>query len=152
MKFTAREDIEAPIEVVFEEVSDFEGFEKAALRRGAEIARTDALNTKAVGMSWRATFLFRNRSRDADLRLVRYDPPQGLEVEGDSGGIGLEMTVSLMELSPRRTRMQIETELKPKTISARLLVQSMKLAKTTFDNRFRKRIGNYAKGIEERRA
>ena len=41
MKFSTREDIEAPVDHVFAEVSDFAGFERRALRHGADITRLD---------------------------------------------------------------------------------------------------------------
>jgi len=37
MKFAAREDIEAPIEYVFSQISDFPALERSALRRGADV-------------------------------------------------------------------------------------------------------------------
>ena len=44
MKFVAHEDVEAPIEFVFEQVTDFAAIERSALRRGAEVQRVDDLN------------------------------------------------------------------------------------------------------------
>ncbi|EKD59823.1 MAG: hypothetical protein ACD_54C01115G0002, partial [uncultured bacterium] len=43
MRFATKQDIEAPIADVFRLLSDFESWERAAMRRGAEVARTDKL-------------------------------------------------------------------------------------------------------------
>ena len=44
MKLNVRQDIDLPIARVFARLSDFDGWQKAALRRGAEVARTDKLD------------------------------------------------------------------------------------------------------------
>ena len=54
MKLATREDIDAPIEAVFEQLSDFDGFERAALRRGAEVrAHRRADRHVGAGMAWK---------------------------------------------------------------------------------------------------
>jgi len=51
MKFSSNEDVEAPKDAVFEMLTDFDTFERVILRQGAQIARTDSLRKKGVGLS-----------------------------------------------------------------------------------------------------
>lgn len=80
MQFTGKEDIEAPIERVFEEITDFQGFERSALRRGADVRRTDKLKVPGVGMSWHAVFKLRGKQRKVDVTVAEYDPPNGIKL------------------------------------------------------------------------
>lgn len=150
MEFSAREDVAAPIKVVFAAVSDFEGFERAALRRGADVARTDSLTVPGKGMSWATEFSYRNRRRQAKLELVQYDAPESLRLLALSRGIETDLIVDLVALSRGRTRMDITARLKPTTITARLFVQSMKLARSSLTSRYCKRIAEFAGSIEDR--
>lgn len=150
MKLKTREDIAADIEYVFASVSDFDGLERAALRRGADVVRTDTLSAPGVGMSWTARFPFRNREREADMKLTAYDPPNGLVLFSKISGIEAEVRVDLVALSPQRTRLNLELELKPRSIPARLLLQSMKLARTNLVRKFHRRVADYAQSIEDR--
>ena len=152
MKLSTREDVAVPIEAAFREISDFEGFERAALRRGADVSRTDNLSAPGFGMTWKAQFPFRNRDRKADLRLTNYDAPNGLEVFSKVSGIEANVVIELVALSRAHTRMNVIVELKPKSIPARLMIQSMKLAKSNLNKRFNKRVADFAEHIEERSA
>lgn len=150
MKFSTREDIEAPIEQVFAAISDFDTFERQALRRGADVQRQDSFGRPGLGSEWHARFPFRGKEREVDARVVEFDAPNGLAVESDAHGISGMLTVDLMALSPRRTRLQIGLDLRPQNLSARLLIQSLKFAKTNLSKRFSNRIWQFARSIEGR--
>ncbi len=150
MKFSTKEDIEAPIEQVFAMVSNFEALERAALRRGAEVQRTDNLRKPDVGMSWTAEFMARGRKRKLSIEMVSYVTPSSMRFHSVAQGLETDLLIDLVALSRGRTRLGIDLDLKPKTISARLLVQSLKLARTNLNKKFHLRIADYARDLEER--
>lgn len=150
MKMATREDISAPIEAVFEQLSDFDGFERAAMRRGAEIVRTDTLTASGPGMSWRAGFSYRGKERKANIEIIDYETPDRMLAKVHSTGVEMELIVELVAMSRTRTRMNLSLDARPRTIPARLMIQSMKLARQTVLKRFRKRVNEYAKDMEDR--
>jgi carbon monoxide dehydrogenase subunit G len=150
MQFTGREDIEAPIDAVFAEISDFTRFERGAMRRGAEVQRTDSLEVPGVGMSWHARFRLRGRMREIDLRLTGFDPPNGLVIAAEAATMEAVFRVDLVALSRARTRLAVDLSVTPRTLAGRLMVQSMKLAKGKLAKRFRLRLADYAMDVEER--
>jgi hypothetical protein len=150
MKFTAREDIEAPIEFVFSQVTDFAALERSALRRGAEVQRVDDLEVPGPGMAWDAAFTLRGKRREVQIELTEFDPPNGIVVGSRSPNMGGHLVVDLVALSRGRTRLGLDLEMQPKTLAAKLLIQSMKLAKSNLTKRFKLRVADYAKDLEER--
>lgn len=148
MELTAREDIEAPQERVFAALSDFDLIERQAMRRGAEVIRT--AEGPGAGMAWRVTFQFRGRPRVAEVTLTEFDRPDRMIFRTVSGGLEVDFTLDVVALTPNRTRINVTSVLAPKTLSARLLVQSLKLAKGGMDKRFRKRMAELAGGLESR--
>ena len=150
MQFSSKEDIDAPIEQVFAMLFEFESFERSAIRRGVEVIRTDTHDEPKVGCAWNARFSLRGKMRDLNLNLVTYDRPTLMRFDSDSQGLSGVVILDLMALSPRRTRMTISVDLIPKTLPAKLLVQSLKLAKSNLTKRFKLRVADYAKNMEER--
>lgn len=152
MKFSTNEDIDAPIDAVFDMFCDFEAFERSAMRRGAEVQRTDTLREPGVGMSWRAGFEMRGKPRTLDLEMVAFERPYEIKLTGTSPGMLSHTCFELIALSRTRTRVRVELEVKPINLSARLLVQSLKLAKNSLTKKFKLRVAEYAKGMEDRYA
>lgn len=150
MKLTATEDIEAPLDRVFAEVTNFEMIERQALRRGVDVRRTDTLAGPCEGMTWTANFAFRGKARKATICLSGYRVSEQVVFDNSIGGLDAQFVMDLVALSRTRTRLNVVTELKPTTLSARLLVQSLKLAKGGIDKRFRHRMAGLAKDLENR--
>jgi hypothetical protein len=151
MELSASEDIEIPLDQLFAKVSDFSKIEKMAMRRGVDVQRTDRASSNCVGMSWRAQFKFRGKSREALITLEEYDPPQSLRFHTVSDGLDTDLTIDLVALSRQRTRLSFSAALQPKTLSARLLVQSFKLARGRIDRKLGKRMAGLARDLEEGR-
>jgi hypothetical protein len=150
MQFSSKEDIEAPISEVFAMLSEFETFERSAIRRGIEVQRVDGAAPAGVGMAWDTQFNLRGKRRKMKLNLTQYEPPNAMRFVADSQGIDGILTLDLLALSPRRTRMAVVLNLTPKTLTARLLIQSLKLAKSNLTKRFKTRVAEYAAQLEER--
>lgn len=150
MKFSTKEDVEAPIAATFDMLCDFEMFERAAMRRGAEVQRTDTKAVAGVGMSWAAAFNLRGKRRQVEIEMVTFDKPNEMVLESRSQGLLTMMTVELVALSKMRTRVMVSCDIKPLNLSARLLVQSLKLAKTSLTKKYKLRMAEFAKSLEDR--
>ncbi|MCH2075976.1 MAG: SRPBCC family protein [Rhodobacteraceae bacterium] len=148
MKLSTREDIVVPISDVFTQISDFGEFERRAMRRGAEISRSDPAAGPGEGSQWDASFTFRGKERKVKAYVEALIAPETLQVGSKSGGLDGMFEVRLVALSPSKTRMIVGLELKPTNLSARLLVQSLKLAKGTLNDRFSKAVSDFAKTLE----
>lgn len=151
MKFSSREDIEAPISEVFDMLSDFSLYERSAMRRGAEVRRSDDLTDPGVGMTWNASFNMRGKKRHIVVQLTSYDTPNAMVFDSKAKGVEGRMTIDLVALSLNRTRMAVGLELTPKSIPARLFIQSLRLGKARLTKRFKLRVAQFAKDLEDRR-
>ena len=150
MKFSSNEDIDAPITDVFAQLSEFAVYERSAIRRGIEVERVGRHESNAIGQTWDARFTLRGKKRDIRLVLAGYEPSNAMRIEADSQGLDAILTLDLVALTPKRTRMTVGLELTPKTLAARLLLQSLKLAKSNLTRRFKWKAAEHARNIEER--
>ncbi len=150
MRFTTKEDIEAPVDAVFSMFTEFETFEKWAIRRGAKVRRVDPLVRSGVGMVWDVVFQMRGKTRQLTVEIVEYAPGVSLVARATSPGVLGRFELDLMALSRTRTRVRVDLDMKPQTLAARLVIQSMRLAKSNLTKRFKSRIAQYSTDVEER--
>ncbi|QDC08260.1 SRPBCC family protein [Oceanicola sp. D3] len=150
MNFTGKEDIEKPIGEVFAAVTDHDGFEKQVMRRGYEVARTDTLAEPGVGMAWKMRFPIRGQMRDLTAKVSSYEAPEHVALDITIGGLDTVVKIDLIELSKMRTRMNLDIELKPRTITSRVLVQSLRLRRASLTQQLRRRMGDFAVQVENR--
>ncbi|WP_108484890.1 SRPBCC family protein [Oceaniglobus ichthyenteri] len=150
MKFTTRKDIEAPLDYVFRAASDFAAFERQALRRNIEVVRTTGAAPVGCGTAWSLKVPYRNRLWTIDAEVTGFDVPTGFVIHGAGEGVDIDMTVGLMALSRNTTRFEISVDLRPRTMTTRMVVQSLKLAKGRIQGKFDTRIATFASDLEDR--
>ena len=148
MKFSTRKDIEAPIEFVFGRFTDFSSLERQAMRRGMDVKRLNPEVGNDVGAKWVMKVPFRGKERELNAELIQCDAPSSVHLDAKSGGLKMHITLDMIALSPSKTRLTVGYDVRPETLSARILVQSVKFAKNTLQRRFEKRIGKFCDFIE----
>lgn len=150
MKLATKKDIEAPIAKVWAALSDYEAWERSAMRRGVDVERTDKLTKPGPGMSWTSHFAYRARTRKADMKLTEMTGPGLLAFTLASDAVDVATKVELIEMSARRTRMHLTAEVKPRSLGARLFLQSLRLARAKVDRKFDAKVGQLALELETR--
>lgn len=150
MKFSGKTDIQADIDAAFAAFADFDNFARQALRSGAKIARTDDLVESGPGMMWDVETEFRGKSRKIEVELVDYEPSSNLDFEAKAEGFDATIEVELTSLSPSQTRANISFDVRPRTLAARLVLQSARLTKGTLNKKFRGRLNKFGKEMERR--
>ncbi|MBJ3762654.1 SRPBCC family protein [Maribius pontilimi] len=150
MKISTRRDVDLPADQVFDAISDFDTFEERARDKGASVARLDDGREGKAQARWRIGFEFRGRRRLAEARVVTYDTDKQLAMKGETDGVDMMFNVELLEVAPNLTRLFVSIDLRPRSITGRLLVQSLKLAKSALTRRLDKRLGKFAKTLEQK--
>ena len=150
MDFSTRYDVEAPIEFVWTQASNFTVLERQALRRGADVERKDTLATPGVGAEWDIRFQFRSKDREVNAKITTFDAPNRYTVISTSGSIDGVCVVDLVALSPKRTRLTVTLDLSAKSLGSRLMLQSLKMAKSGLNKRFEDRVASMASDIQDR--
>lgn len=151
MKLASRQDVEAPIGKVFALVSDFDGFARQAMRRGAEVHRREPQGAAQAGSSWDVRFTWRGRERRFVPTVTHWDPPAGYALHSVSGGLTVLCQMDLVPLTPARTRIALRFDLTGNGITARLFVQSLKLARGRMQQRLDQRLKDFCTGIDGQR-
>lgn len=99
-------------------------------------------------MIWDVAGDIRGKRRKLSIELTEHRPDNLMKFFVKSSGIEASATMEAMALTRKQSRIKVTTVLKPKTISARLILQSAKLAKNSMNRKFNHRFWTYANYIE----
>jgi Polyketide cyclase / dehydrase and lipid transport len=150
MKLTAKTDLEAPVEFLHAYLCDNATWEREATRRGVEVERPADMPLTGVGAGWRIRVPFRGRVRKVLLRVddIVRDETIAFSFEGQAM-VGTTV-LEFKPLSPRRCRLKVTIDAKPKTLAARLFLNTLRLARRKVEERFEKRVRKLGARVEER--
>jgi hypothetical protein len=128
MKLTAKTDLDAPVGFAYDTLSDFAQWEREAVRRGIDIERVGG-PAAGVGAAWRISGRFRGKPRKLTLQVREIVPGDRVDYQFDSPSADGTILVEVSPLSTRRCRVRLQIEVKPKTLAARLFLNTIRLAK-----------------------
>lgn len=87
MKLYSHYDIKLAQDVVFDRLSEFEKFERLAVKRGLRVRRIDESDDIAEGIKWRLEFPFRGKKRNVELTLVEADVPNSMVFDAQNPSV-----------------------------------------------------------------
>lgn len=129
MKFKLSRDVDAPLGPVWARVTDFSGIEAEIRGRGADLVRVGDWQRPAEGVGWRGAVPVRGKSKAIEGRVTRLVAEDVIVIESRVGGMETYFEITLVALSPTLTRVALVLDLSARTLSARLLLQTLKLAR-----------------------
>jgi hypothetical protein len=152
MKLSARKDIDAPVADVYDICTDIAAWERTAMRRGVDIRRKDTLSAFGPGLHWAIGFLWREKTRAAEVKLVSAERPTSMTFHAFGSLMDVMIEAEFVALSVRKSRIILRTEIKPRNLSARVIVQSLKLARGRIEAKYDARLGQLVQDLEQRLA
>lgn len=129
MKFKVSEDVDAPQDMVWQRFTDFSGFEEDARGRGAVLSRVGNWTQTREGVEWRGEVTVRGRSRPISAKVSQMVQQELCVVDSRIGGMNCHQEMLFTPLAASVTRVTLILDLSADTLTARLLLQTMKLAR-----------------------
>lgn len=129
MKFKVSEDVDAPADITWARFTDFSGIEAEATGRGADLSRVGNWQTAAPGCAWRGSAKIRGRVRPVASEISALSAPERCEITTTIGGMEAVYEMTFLALREDMTRVQVVLDLSASTLSARLALQTLKLAR-----------------------
>lgn len=150
MNFESKQDINAPAAHVFQQLANFDFYESYAMRVGAQVERLDSFAQPQPGMCWKIKGRFRGKDRDLELTLDSYAPPGTLSYICKTKSLIAVVKFDVTRLSHTETRLRATVDIQARGLSARVALQSAKLAKKTLDRKFDTRMRDFANNIGDK--
>ncbi|MDM7459672.1 MAG: hypothetical protein P3W94_010070, partial [Paracoccus sp. (in: a-proteobacteria)] len=108
-------------------------------------SRIDPAEDPGVVVGWALNFDWRAKTRRMKLVVTTFDRPELIELHGRSRALDIRLRATVVALSRTRSRLIFETEVKPRNMKARLMIQTAKLGKSQLDHRHARRIEGFAR-------
>ena len=148
MKFSTQKTVGVPSQHLFAAFRDFEEFEQLLMERGAEVRRTGDGDGTGLGMSWDVVFTYRGKRRTACAVVSALSHGENIMIDMTNADMDGQFDVVVEKVTAHKSRVKVGLKVIPKTISTRLLIQSLKLAKSQMTKNFANRIRKYCDKIE----
>jgi polyketide cyclase/dehydrase/lipid transport protein len=149
MKFETIEEVDAPQDFTFGRFTDFCRYEKLAHSYGAELRRVGGFAEIGEGATWRGSIPIKGRTRGVEAVVTSYDPSDHARIDTAVGGMNVVFEMRFEALGDEKTKLIAVAELQAKTLAARLVIQSAKLARKRLQAKITSKIVALANEYED---
>ncbi len=150
MKLTLGRKIDAPQATVFDEIAAFEALERMARDKGVNLVRTDDGAAGPAGATWNVRFDLSGRVRKGIARVVAFERAERIALAADLDDISALAAVDLATLPSQTTRLTGSVVLRPASMTGRVLLQTLKLARGSLERRLASGLDAFAGRLERR--
>lgn len=126
---------------VYSALTDYAAHEARARGAGAEVTRL------GEGYRWHARFRLRGIPREIELTILEAVADTSLRVHVVSPNLDIVSHTRLVPIGPGRTEVVLRVEVGPRSLAARLMLQSARLAQARLARRMGRRLRRFLKTI-----
>jgi hypothetical protein len=148
MQLRVAEDVGAPRAMVWARFTDFANLEADLRDRGATLARIGGWTATAEGLEWRGDVMVHGKTRTLSAGVSRLESEVLCLIDSRIGGMVCSYAMRFVPLSTEATRVELALDLSADTLSARLVLQSLKLARGQVAQRLQATLARQGKAAE----
>ena len=146
MRLASKTHVAAPVGFLHGRVTDFDHLEALARSFGATVERQFD-GPPLVGCIWDLVLTIKQHPRQMQTSLADWVPDQELTFDSQMQGLHIETRVTMAAEGAERSRLNIVIDMRPQTLKARVLLQTLRLARHRIEQGFDSRLEGFATDI-----
>jgi len=140
--------INVPQAFAFTRATDFEKFELEGFGNLGRFEPVSEIRAPEIGARWRTSSEFQGRPRRFSLELFELEPNQKLVLGNKSEKYDIEAHFGFDEISAEETGFSFRLDAKAQSITARLILQTIQLARGRIEKSMQTDFENMARRME----
>jgi len=135
MKFDYKTTINVPVEFAYARLTDFDKFEKDGFGNISEFKPVGDIAAPDIGAKWKVRSEFQGRQRSFSLQLRQLLPNESVVLGNGTDKFDVEASFGLSKIDDGNTGFVFEINSSAKTITGRLIMQTMQLARSRIEKK-----------------
>ncbi len=149
MELTYKTIINVPQAFAFEKATDFARFEREGFGKLSPFEPRSEIKAPGIGARWRTSSEFQGRPRRFSLELFKLDGPEAMVLGNKSEKYDIEAHFLFKEIGEEETEFTFHLDAKAQSITAKLILQTIQLARGRIEKSMQTEFEKMALNMEE---
>lgn len=149
MELSYKSTINVPQKFAFARATDFEKFELEGFGKLSRFEPVSDICAPEIGTRWRTSSEFQGRPRRFSLEILALEPHEALVLGNKSEKYDIEAHFGFAEIGPEETGFTFNLAAKAQSITARLILQTIQLARGRIEKSMQSDFQTMAQRMEE---